>query len=127
MFYHILVLLHFVSFLLAWARGYKVKNGISRELTSIQGIKKMKFIQLNPAKSLVALSVTALLTACGGNDNDFDNVQQVEPIPPVGEPTPTPIPSFAANGELEAEIRWTTYGVPHVKADSLESMAYGVV
>ena len=87
----------------------------------------MKFIQFNPAKSLVALSVTALLTACGGNDNDFDNVQQVEPIPPpVGEPTPTPIPSFAANGELEAEIRWTTYGVPHVKADSLESMAYGV-
>lgn len=81
----------------------------------------------SPAKTLVALSVTALLTACGGNDNDFSNVQVPEPTPPpTPEPAPEPIQAFDPDGTLSADIRWTTYGVPHVTADNLESMAYGV-
>ncbi len=81
----------------------------------------------SPAKTLVALSVTALLTACGGNDNDFSNVQVPEPTPPpTPEPAPEPIQAFDSDGTLSADIRWTTYGVPHVTADNLESMAYGV-
>ena len=78
----------------------------------------------SPAKTLVALSVTALLTACGGNDNDFSNVQVPEPTPPpTPEPAPEPIQAFDPDGTLSADIRWTTYGVPHVTADNLESMA----
>jgi acyl-homoserine-lactone acylase len=46
------------------------------------------------------------------------------------EPTPNdpPIPSLVAfdpDGKLEADIRWTTYGVPHITADNLQSLAYG--
>lgn len=32
---------------------------------------------------------------------------------------------FPANGQLEATIRWTTNGIPHVKADDLKSAAFG--
>ncbi len=79
------------------------------------------------ARSTLAMSVTLALAACGGNDNDFSNVtppQQPAPPPPVAEPAP--VTAFAPGGTLAADITWTTYGVPHVKADSLESMAYGV-
>ena len=80
-----------------------------------------------PIPTVVALSVTTLLTACGGNDNDFSNVTPVEPPPPtVVTPPPAPIPAFDTDGELTADIKWTTYGVPHVTGDNLESMAYGV-
>lgn len=79
------------------------------------------------SKTLLAISIASLLTACSGNDNNFDNVTTPTSPPPTGvDPTPVSIPAFAENGELSADIRWTTYGVPHVKADNLESMAYGV-
>lgn len=78
-------------------------------------------------RTLLAISIAASLTACGDNDNNFSHVQTSNPP----EPTPTPptqtaIPAFDADGALTADIRWTTYGVPHIKADNLESMAYGV-
>lgn len=80
-----------------------------------------------PVPTALALSVATLLSACGGNDNDFSNVTPVEPSPPTAvEPPPAPIPAFDTDGNLNAEIRWTTYGVPHVKGDNLESMSYGV-
>lgn len=76
-------------------------------------------------RTLIALSLTALLAACG--DNDFSNIELPAPTTPTTpDPVPTPIPSFAPNGTLSAEVTWTTYGVPHIKADNLESMAYGV-
>ena len=80
-----------------------------------------------PCRTLLALTIAATLYACGGNDNTFDDVQ----VPTPTEPTPTepvadPIPAFDSDGTLNAEIRWTTYGVPHIKADNLESLAYGV-
>ena len=78
-------------------------------------------------RTLIALSIAGLLTACGDNDNDFSNIEQ--PAPPTAttpEPAATPIPAFSPDGILSADVTWTTYGVPHVKADNLESMAYGV-
>jgi len=79
----------------------------------------------NAKRTLIALSLTALLGACGGNDNDFSNVEQPAPTTPTTpEPTPAQIPAFSPDGILSADV--TTYGVPHVKADNLESMAYGV-
>jgi acyl-homoserine-lactone acylase len=81
----------------------------------------------NAKRTLIALSLTALLGACGDNDNDFSNVEQPAPTTPTTpEPTPAPIPAFSPDGTLSADVTWTTYGVPHVKADNLESMAYGV-
>ncbi|CAB9493963.1 acylase [Alteromonas macleodii] len=81
----------------------------------------------NTKRTLIAFTLAGLLTACGDNDNDFSNIEQ--PAPPTAttpEPAPSPIPAFAPDGTLSADITWTTYGVPHVKADNLESMAYGV-
>jgi acyl-homoserine-lactone acylase len=80
-------------------------------------------------RTLIALSLAGLLTACGDNDNDFSNIEQPAPPTPTTpepEPAPTPITAFAPDGTLSADVTWTTYGVPHVKADNLESMAYGV-
>ncbi|AGP85644.1 acylase [Alteromonas mediterranea] len=78
-------------------------------------------------RTLIALSLTALLSACGDNDNDFSNIQQPAPTPPTSPaPAPEPIPAFSPDGTLSADVTWTKYGVPHVKADTLESMAYGV-
>ena len=78
-------------------------------------------------RTLIALSLTALLSACGDNDNDFSNIQQPAPTPPTSPaPAPEPIPAFSPDGTLSADVTWTKYGVPHVKADTLESMAYGL-
>ncbi|MBT0586447.1 acylase [Alteromonas oceanisediminis] len=85
--------------------------------------------QFKPLFKRTALALSVIgLTACGGNDNDFADVpQQPTPPPPVSPPTPAPaVPNFDSDGVLEANIRWTTYGVPHVTADNLESMSYGV-
>ena len=84
--------------------------------------------QLVPMFKLTLISFTALgLFACGGDDNNFSNVQPPPAVQPPPTPVaPTPVPNFDNDGVLEANIRWTTYGVPHVKADNLESLAYGV-
>lgn len=80
-----------------------------------------------PYRTLLAASIAATLMSCGGNDNNFENVQAPTPPQPAPvEPTPSPVPAFDTDGVLTADITWTTYGVPHVKADNLESMAYGV-
>lgn len=78
-------------------------------------------------RSLVTLGVVLALYGCGGNDNDFDNVSTPPPPEPPTTPEPAPVvPAFDDDGTLDAQITWTTYGVPHIKADNLESMAYGV-
>jgi len=79
--------------------------------------------------SFIGLSV-ALVVGCGGSGNDFSGVQPTQPTPPP-TPTPTtpepdPVPAFDTDGALEANIRWTTYGVPHVTADNLESTSFGI-
>lgn len=77
---------------------------------------------------LSILSLSIILGACGGGDYKY--VGEPAPVPPTPvEPTPvppTPVPSFDTDGTLSANIRWTDYGVPHVTADNLESLSYGV-
>ncbi len=76
--------------------------------------------------SAVALTLTGLF-ACGGNDNEFTLDRSPAPTPPPVTPeVPASVPNFDDDGVLEANIRWTTYGVPHVTADNLESLSYGV-
>ncbi len=60
-----------------------------------------------------ALSLT-LITACDDDDE--------EPVPAP----PSVLETFDDDGVLEANIRWTTYGVPHITAENLESLSYGV-
>lgn len=92
--------------------GYFVKKTIKKRLFG---------------RTLLAISIATTLAACGDNDNDFSNIDTpTTPEPTPTTPTQTAIPAFDTDGTLTADIRWTTYGVPHIKADNLESMAYGV-
>ena len=79
-------------------------------------------------KTLVALAIATTLSACGDNDNDFSHIDTPSNETPSTPTTPitTPVTAFDDDASLDTEIRWTTYGVPHIKADNLESMAYGV-
>lgn len=75
--------------------------------------------------TLLAAAVMTVLSGCGDeNKYAVEKAPGNTTTPPTA--TPAPIPNFDDDGVLEADIRWTTYGVPHVKADNLESMAYGV-
>ena len=67
---------------------------------------KTTVLRLSPLCALMASSLL-LLSACGGGDND-----------PTRPETPA-APSFAA------EIRYTSYGVPHIKADDFKGAGYG--
>ena len=76
---------------------------------------------------LTILSLSCVLAACGEGEHTYIGTPEpVTPTPVTPPVVPTPIPSFDGDGELSANIRWTDYGVPHITADNLESMSYGV-
>jgi len=87
-------------------------------MTSIKGV----------IRPLSLLSASILLAACGSGDFKIAKSNYVPPEAPVVTPpeTPDPVPAFDSDGTLTANIRWTDYGVPHVTADNLESLTYGV-
>ncbi|AWB56832.1 acylase [Colwellia sp. Arc7-D] len=62
----------------------------------------------------------------GGEHTYIGAPEPVTPTPITPPAVVTPVPSFDDDGVLTANIRWTDYGVPHIKADNLESMSYGV-
>jgi acyl-homoserine-lactone acylase len=62
------------------------------------------FFMFRPFRALPLLLITLVLTAC--NDTHGDN----------NEPRPA----------FEADVRMTTYGVPHVKANDFASLGFGV-
>lgn len=63
-----------------------------------------------------AMSCAVLLVGCG-NDDNRDAVVEPEPTPEVT--------LFAENGMPTARLRRTTFGVPHIEADSVEGLAFG--
>jgi len=72
----------------------------------------------------ISIAAALLLTACGSDDDN----NTVEPPPVVVETSPEPAPvitAFDDDNSLDANIRWTTFGVPHIEADNLESLAFG--
>ena len=82
---------------------------------------------MNNKKNIIYSALLALgLTACGGDSDLTTPNKTVTPTtpPPVVEPTPTLI-AFDPDGSLEANIRWTSYGVPHITADNLQSLGFG--
>ena len=64
-------------------------------------------------KKLIVLLALTLLSAC--NDS---SIEEAQPIPP---PPPPPEPTY----ELNAEIRRTEYGIPHITANDWKSLGYG--
>jgi acyl-homoserine-lactone acylase len=81
----------------------------------------------NTLKPISILGIISVLSACGGGEHTY--IGAPEPVTPTPTSPPvvsTPVPSFDDDGVLSANIRWTDYGVPHIKADNLESMSYGV-
>ena len=90
---------------------------------------KYSFQQLRTP--LTVLSLSCLLAACGGGGGDeFKYIGTPAPVTPDPVTPPVvvapPVPTFDSDGVLTANIRWTDYGVPHITADNLESMSYGV-
>jgi len=80
---------------------------------------------------LTVLSLSCLLVACGGGGGDeYKYIGAPAPVTPDPVTPPVvvapPVPAFDSDGVLTANIRWTDYGVPHITADNLESMSYGV-
>ncbi len=88
----------------------------------------MKYLLRQLPFSLSFVALSSVLVACGGGDYTYIGTPDpVTPEPVQPPPTPsTPVPAFDSDGVLTANIRWTDYGVPHVTADNLESMSYGV-
>jgi acyl-homoserine-lactone acylase len=71
-------------------------------------------------------AVAIALTGCGSDGDKFEVIQPVPVALPTPAPAPPMLPAFDSDGVLQANIRWTDYGVPHVTADNLESMSFGV-
>lgn len=63
----------------------------------------------------VALLGSTLLAGCFDSDNDSSGPSQAEVDPNL----------FPSDGQLEATIRRTTGGVPHIVADDMKSAAFG--
>ncbi|AWL13131.1 Acyl-homoserine-lactone acylase [Saliniradius amylolyticus] len=78
--------------------------------------------------SLMAAAIVGL-SACFDSDSKLavevpepPATEQPESLPPQPE-----LATFAPEGQaLTAQINWTDYGVPYVKADNLESLGFGV-
>ena len=76
--------------------------------------------------ALIALACTTSIFLGGCSGDPVESLPPTTIIPPVPVTPVTPLPAFDSDGALAANIRWTTYGVPHITADNVESMAFGV-
>ncbi|WP_447078989.1 acylase [Shewanella algae] len=71
----------------------------------------MKFNKLMYAMGLAG---TLALVGCSDDDNDQN--------PP---PVDNTLQAFAPDGKLSVSVRRTSFGVPHIQADNLESLGFG--
>ncbi|MGI2257933.1 acylase [Shewanella sp. GXUN23E] len=71
-------------------------------------------MEFNKLKLAIGVAMAAFLGGCG---SDSETVILPEPD--------TSLKAFAPDGKLQATVRRTTYGVPHIQADNLESLAFG--
>lgn len=71
------------------------------------------------------LSVVNLVLLMGLSACNSDNKEAVTP-PQISPPTPAAtLVAFDPDGNLDAQIRRTTYGVPHITGDNLQSVGFG--
>ncbi|WP_417345119.1 acylase [Ferrimonas sp.] len=71
----------------------------------------------SPLWIAVATATGLMLSGCSNDDN-----RDSATLPPDPEPQ---VQVFAEDGLLDVRIRRTTFGVPHIEADSIESLAFG--
>jgi acyl-homoserine-lactone acylase len=74
----------------------------------------------NKKKSLLSIVLLMGLSACNSDSNK-------NTPPPTTQPTPD-VPTLVAfdnDGSLTANIRRTTYGVPHITGENLQSVGFG--
>lgn len=69
-------------------------------------------------KAIFIPFIIVSLIALAGCKN---NQSSADPAPV----SPPELIAFDPDGKLDATIRWTTYGVPHIKADNLQSLGFG--
>jgi len=75
----------------------------------------------NKNKSLLSIALFIGLTACGSDNKDVEQLPEV--VPPA--PSAPTLVAFDDDGVLSAKIRRTTYGVPHITGDNLQSVSFG--
>ncbi|WP_028117199.1 acylase [Ferrimonas senticii] len=79
-------------------------------------------------KKPMFLSAVACAVVLAGCNSDYELPTPPTETPPAVTPEPPPerpTVTTMADGDLEARIRWTSYGVPHIEADSLQEIAFG--
>lgn len=72
----------------------------------------------------LCIASALMLTGCGSDNDDNTTTPPEVVVPPSPGPI-VPITAFDDDNKLDANIRWTTFGVPHITADNLESLAFG--
>ncbi|NKF50878.1 acylase [Shewanella sp. WXL01] len=78
-------------------------------------------MKLNKLMLAIGVATGVFITGCG-DDTTFEKFT----IDPKPEPEVIPpLQAFDADGTLNATIRRTSYGVPHIEADNLESLGFG--
>ncbi|MGV2871706.1 acylase [Colwellia sp. E150_009] len=73
----------------------------------------------NKNKYILTMVLLMGLTACGSDDS-----KQVDTTPDIIAPMPSLV-AFDTDGTLNANIRRTSYGVPHITGDNLQSVSFG--
>ena len=75
----------------------------------------------NKNKCLLSIALLIGLTAC-----DSDDSKGIVSTPATTPPPPVPtLVAFDSDGTLSANIRRTSYGVPHITGDNLQSVSFG--
>ena len=75
----------------------------------------------NKITALLSLVLLSGLTSCG-SDKEGTSTLTPQPAPPTAAPT---LVAFDTDGNLSANIRRTSYGVPHITGDNLQSVGFG--
>ncbi len=73
----------------------------------------------NKNKYILTMVLLMGLTACGSDDS-----KQVDTTPDIIAPMPNLV-AFDTDGTLKANIKRTSYGVPHITGDNLQSVSFG--
>ncbi len=77
----------------------------------------------NKKNSIYGFLLAMGLTACGGDSSVSQPPAVIDPPAPIVLP-PTLV-AFDPDGSLTADIKWTSFGVPHITADNLQSLGFG--
>src|SRR5690554_2313802 len=89
-------------------------------------MRTLQLVKLSVVAGACALALTGCFSSSAPSSGLNTDIAINPPKPQQPEPPrePVTVTTFAP-GELSATIRRTTFGVPYIKADSLEGVGYG--